>query len=190
MSRSSSATRSRRRSSRSSCCSLEVSPSASLASTAACLRHSRNVSALTPSSTATSFHRSPRCSDSRTASARNSGGYGLRKFGTPTPLLASTNPPIVEVSTEPGQAQQVGGLVGPDPLLGRVMPVASLLAGTPVPDLVASVLGWIKQVLNSLGQLSRREGRRSSKSDVYRRGRWVKAVRGLPGGSSQGDLRA
>jgi hypothetical protein len=25
----------------------------------------------------------------------------LREFGTPTPLLASSNPPIVEVSTEP-----------------------------------------------------------------------------------------
>ena len=90
MSRSSSTMRTRRRRRRSSSCSAVVSPSASLASTAACLRYNRNVSPLTPSSAATSFHRSPRCNDSRTASARNSGGYGLRKFGTTTPFLAST----------------------------------------------------------------------------------------------------
>ncbi|HVU61236.1 MAG TPA: hypothetical protein VHD58_06230 [Mycobacteriales bacterium] len=35
---------------------------------------------------------------------------------------------------------RVGGLVGPDPHVRRVDPVAALLAGAPVPDLIAGVL--------------------------------------------------
>src|SRR5579875_1152096 len=40
-----------------------------------------------------------------------------------------------------GDDGRVGGLLGPDPGLGRVGAVVALLAGSSVPDLVAGVLG-------------------------------------------------